>query len=785
VSSSSAPNQAQGAEPPPTLEERASLILESVTDAFFSLDREFRFSYMNATARRLLQRSDLVGKHIWTEFPAARGTNFERAYVRAMHEGERTDFVEHYPAPLDRWYEVRAYPSPEGVSVYFQDITERRLAEDAYRRSRDQLELVVRGADVGVWYCPLPFDVLFWDDKVKEHFHLPPDAEVTIATFYERLHPEDRERTRAAIAKSIEERVPYDIDYRTVSPDGARTKWIRALGRTFYDEGGRPLRFDGVTSDVSERKRVELAMLESEERYRLATRATADVIWDWDLRTDEVLWNQSLTERFGHALGPALERASFRLEHVHPEDRGRVSDSIRQAVEGGEAEHWRAEYRFRRADGTYADVLDRGYVLRGEGGKAYRLIGAMQDLSERKRVEREREQMIDAERAARAEAERQSGLKDEFLATLSHELRTPLTAILGWSEVLQARASAAGGEIAKGLAIIVRNARSQAKIIDDLLDVGRMLAGKVRLEVRRTRLVEVVDAAVETARPPADARGVGLRVEALGGGGEATVLGDADRLQQVVWNLLTNAIKFSAPGGAVTVTLSSGGGRVTLVVSDRGEGITAEFLPFVFDRFRQADGTTTRRHGGLGLGLSIVKQVVELHGGHVAAASGGPGRGSTFTVSLPCAPRDELAPADARAAAAPALGGDLRGLRVLVLDDEPDARALVHRVLEDRGARVRVAASGAEARRHLDRERFDVLVSDIGLPGEDGYELMREVRSRPADRNGGVAAVAVTAYARAEDRVRALAAGYAAHVAKPVDAAELVAVVAAAAGRVR
>ncbi len=740
---------------------------------------------MNATAQRVLQRSDLVGKHIWTEFPAARGTNFERAYVRAMREGERTDFVEHYPAPLDRWYEVRAYPSPEGVSVYFQDITERRLAEDAYRWSRDQLELVVRGADVGVWYCPLPFDVLFWDDKVKEHFHLAPDAEVTIATFYERLHPEDRERTRAAIAKSIEERTQYDIDYRTVSPDGTRTKWIRALGRTFYDEKGEPRRFDGITSDVSERKRVELAMRESEERYRLATRATADVIWDWDLRTDEVRWNQSLAERFGHPLGPPLDRASFWLEHIHPDDRGRVFDSIRQAIDGGDVEHWQAEYRFRRAEGTYADVLDRGYVLRDDGGRAYRMIGAMQDLSERKRVERERELMIDAERAARAEAERQSSIKDEFLATLSHELRTPLTAILGWSEILSARAGGAESDVAKGLAIIARNARSQAKIIDDLLDVSRMLAGKVRLELKRTRLAEVVDAAVETARPPADARGIELRVEALGGGGEATVLGDASRLQQVLWNLLTNAIKFSAPGGTVTVRLSSNEERAELVVSDRGEGIAAEFLPFVFDRFRQADGTTTRRHGGLGLGLSVVKQVVELHGGRVTAASGGAGRGSTFTVSLPRAPREELASGVARAAEAVDLDVDLRGLRVLVLDDEADTRALLHRILEDRGAQVRVAASGAEAALHLDRERFDVLVSDIGMPGEDGYDVIRKVRSRPADRNGGIAAVAVTAYARAEDRIRALAAGYAMYIAKPVDANELVAVVAATSGRLR
>jgi PAS domain S-box-containing protein len=636
---------------------RARTILESVTDAFFSLDRHFRFSYLNRTAVRLLGRDDLIGKCLWDEFPAGRGTRFEEAYERAMYHGERVDFVEHYPAPLDRWYAVRAYPSPDGLSVYFQDVTDQRNAEEAYRRSRDQLELVIRGADVGVWYCPLPFDVLIWDDKVKEHFFLPPDATVTIDTFYERLHPNDREPTRAAIAQSVEERGHYDIEYRTVSPDGRNTRWIHAVGRAFYAENGKPIRFDGITIDISDRKNAE------------------------------------------------------------------------------------------------------------------------------KRAGREVERMMDAERAARAEAERQGRMKDEFLATLSHELRTPLNAVLGWSQILLARGDAS---TARGLEIIARNARAQTRIIDDLLDMSRMLSGKLRLELAMVDIAAVIEAAVDTARPPADAKGVSVTVD-LGAARDAKVRGDPNRLQQVLWNLLTNAIKFSSPGGRVKVSTDRSDAIVEIHVEDDGEGISSAFLPFVFDRFRQADGSTTRRHGGLGLGLSIVKQVVELHGGTVSASSDGLSKGSRFTVSLPRPssdrPTESEPPATRRITQRqlPALGVDLHGLSVLVVEDEPDSRLLLARLLEDRGARATQATDVTQAIELLQGGAFDVLVSDIGMPGEDGYDLMRRVRQLGLARP--IPAIAVTAYTRPEDRLRAISAGFLMHVAKPVEADELVAMVAAAAGR--
>lgn len=756
-----------------TEEAGARLILESVTEAFFSLDRGYRFTFLNPTAARLLGRNDLQGKHIWEEFPAARGTRFEEAYGQAM-AGERADFVEHYPAPLDRWYEVRAYPSREGIAVFFQDITGRREEEEAARRQRDQFELVVRGADVGVWYCPLPFDVLIWDAKVKEHFHLPPDATVTIDLFYDRIHPDDRAPTRAAIAKSVADRSHYDIVYRTVSPDGRATKLIHALGRTFYGEDGTPRQFDGVTIDATARMRAEMAVAASEERFRLATRATNDVVWDWDLVTNVVLWNEALEIHFGHRREDA-STAAFWLAAIHPDDHDRVQSSINAVMERRTLEHWETEYRFRRADGVYVDVFDRGYVVRDATGAATRMIGAMQDRTAQKRAEREREHMLEAERAARAEIARQSRMKDEFLATVSHELRTPLNAILGWAQMLSAKPSTAP-DVMRGLEVIMRNVRAQARIVDDLLDMSRMASGKLRLDDQGVAISGLLEGAVETARPTAEARGVVLTLVAPDAA--LTVRGDPARLSQVLWNLLSNAIRFTPHGGNVSVQAKLEDGSVTIEVRDDGAGISEAFLPFVFDRFRQADGSTARRHGGLGLGLSVVKQIVELHGGSVGVQSAGLGQGSTFTVKLPAA---DTASATTDSPVAIAITG-LKGMRVLVVDDEGDARGFVVRLLAEYGAVGVEAASVASALERLQSEPFDVVVSDVGMPDEDGYALIAKIRSL-APPLCDVPVIAATAFTRDEDQARLRAVGFARFLPKPIDAGDLVATLAQVATR--
>jgi signal transduction histidine kinase/ActR/RegA family two-component response regulator len=385
--------------------------------------------------------------------------------------------------------------------------------------------------------------------------------------------------------------------------------------------------------------------------------------------------------------------------------------------------------------------------------------------------------------ASRAEAQRASQLKDDFLATLSHELRTPMTPILGWAQILR-RTARDNPQVQQAAEVIERNARVQTQIVDDLLDMSRIIAGKVRLDVQPVDLEKVVDAAMETVSTAAEARGIRLEkvVQPV-----APVRGDPHRLQQVLWNLLSNAIKFTARDGVVTVSLERHEGYVQIGVSDTGQGIPEEFLPHVFERFRQADSSTTRHHGGLGLGLAIVKQLVELHGGSVRVRSDGAGKGSTFTVRLPLVPVRALTetprrtPAHAEVAAAtPAepARAVLAGLNLLIVDDEADARDLVAHLLRDSGAAVTIASSGAEALASLQASRPDLLLSDIGMPGMDGLELIRRVRALAPVDGGSVPAIALTAFARGEERTRSLQAGYQLHVAKPVEEAELIAAIA-------
>src|SRR5262245_55518669 len=387
---------------------------------------------------------------------------------------------------------------------------------------------------------------------------------------------------------------------------------------------------------------------------------------------------------------------------------------------------------------------------------------------------------------ARCAAEDANRLKDEFLSTVSHELRTPLTAINGWAQMLRAgRLNAA--QSARALETIVRNAKSQNQLINDLLDVSRIISGKMRLDVTLLKLGSVIEAAIETVRPAAEAKGIHL--SALLDPAADTMSGDAERLQQVVWNLLSNAVKFAPNGGRVEVRLERAGSYVKIVVADNGQGIKPEFLPYVFERFRQEDGGTNRQQGGLGVGLAIVRHIVEQHGGTVRVASEGLGKGATFTVGLPIAlGRGEL-PAESRGAAA---GGrlasenppTLAGVRALFVDDEADARELIAMMLTEGGAEVRTAVSATEALAACDEWRPDILISDIGMPGEDGYTLMKKLRAWESQRGGHIPAVALTAYGRREDRQRALSVGYEYHVPKPVDPTELLTVVASLTNRI-
>jgi PAS domain S-box-containing protein len=523
---------------------------------------------------------------------------------------------------------------------------------------------------------------------------------------------------------------------------------------------------------------------ESRERLALAIEAADLGYWAWDPRDDLMTLSPRVAAIFGLPADQVITRTDIR-NLVHPAER----DIARQANERAlrEGVDYDMEYRVIRPDGVTVWVATRGRLQKDASGQVVRMLGVIQDITRRKEAERQRLDLLEAERAARTEAEKANRDKDEFLSIVSHELRTPLNAILGWSQVLQLEA-AAMPELREGLAVIERNGRAQAQIIEDLLDMSRIISGKVRLEVQRVDLPAVIDAALASMQPAADAKG--LRLQQVIDPQAGPVSGDPARLQQVVWNLLSNAIKFTGKGGRISLTLARVNSHVEIVVSDTGAGISPEFLPYVFDRFRQEENSTQRRHGGLGLGLAIVKNLVELHGGSIEARSSGLGEGATFRVSLPLTPL-QANPAGGRqrhpAAGTPAepawASPDLRAVRVLVVDDDLDSRQLLKRLLEDCRAEVMMAGSAQEALAALDAARFDVVVSDIGMPQRDGYDFIRELRARPADQGGRIPAVALTAFARSEDRTKAMLAGFDLHIAKPVESRELCAVVSRLAGR--
>ena len=443
-------------------------------------------------------------------------------------------------------------------------------------------------------------------------------------------------------------------------------------------------------------------------------------------------------------------------------------------------------------EGREIPIDDTAALIKDEQGAQIGVVLIFRDITERKRAEEERENSLIREQEARREAdaarqraEQASRLKDEFLATISHELRTPLNHMLGWITMLR------GGElheeqIQNALETIERNVRSQNRLIEDLLDVSRIIAGKLRIEPRPIEIADVVEAAAESARPAAGDKSIHLETTLDPQAG--IVSGDAERLQQAVWNLLSNAIKFTPEGGHVRVRLERANSHVKIIVSDNGQGISPDFLPHVFDRFRQEDATTSRQHGGLGLGLTIVRSLVELQGGSVRADSEGEGLGSIFTITLPVAVDHAQPPPETkrgnqtvrkRRSDLPSL----EGARILLVDDETDARELFTLMLNKSGAEVITAASGAEAFSLLEKWRPDVILCDIGMPDEDGYSFIRRVRQLDEDRGGVIPAVAITAYASSKDRLQAITSGFQMHIAKPVERAELVAVVANVLGR--
>jgi PAS domain S-box-containing protein len=673
---------------------------------------------------------------------------------------------------------------------------------EALTRSEERYRSFIQSSSEGIWRIemttPVPVDVpedeqmaRFYrdgylaecNDAMAQMYGFREASELTGRRLDQFLVPEDpanREYLLAFIRSGyrITNGESHELDRH-----GERKFFLNNLVGTI--ENGCVMRAWGTQRDVSESRRTEEALRASEERLRLALGAGQMGIWDWDMATGAIQCSDSFEPL--HGLAPGTFGGTFEalLALTHPDDRQRFTDVVRDAVDrrGG----YESEFRVVSPEGTERWVFGKGQVFADAGNRPVRVIGVRIDVTIRKRAEedlrrsiarleeaeRDVQQLFVREHEARAEAERSNRAKDEFLATLSHELRSPLSAALSWAHLLRSGQLDAE-KTARALETIERTTRLQVRLVEDLLDISRIVSGKLTVERGVVDLGSVIDAAIETVRTAAEARGLHLRVEA-----PTEVLlvgGDAARLEQVVGNLLGNAIKFTPKGGAVTVTWRRDGGHAEICVADTGVGIAPDVLPHVFDRFRQADSSTTRRHGGLGLGLAIVRHLVELHGGTIVAESAGEGRGATFRAQLPLhvaaevgwssgTPRVVTQPDDAQA---------LAGVQVLAVDDEADILASLETILSAAGATVATASSTAAALARIDAGRPDVIVSDLAMPDRDGFALLRALRASGAT----VPVIALTALAGAADRQRAAAAGFDLYLTKPIDPQSLVAAVA-------
>ncbi|MFN6489667.1 MAG: PAS domain S-box protein [Nostoc sp. DedQUE03] len=562
-----------------------------------------------------------------------------------------------------------------------------------------------------------------------------------------------------------------------IAPFVREGRWVASIGvssnKPRHWTADEMLLLENVAARVApliERARAEAALRDSENRFRMAIEAAQLGTWDWNLITNQLIWDEGCKAMFG--LPPEAESSiEVFFAGLHPDDRERLEQVVQWTLNPKSSGKYNVEYRtIGIQDGIERWIAARGQTYFDAADNPQRFVGTVLNITEQKRIQAEREQLLAREQAAREAADRANRIKDEFLAVLSHELRSPLNPILGWTQLLQ-NGKLSEARRAEALKIIERNANLQTQLIEDLLDISRIMQGKLSLTATPLNLTFVISAAIETVRLAAEAKNIAIAVDL--DSEIAPISGDAARLQQVVWNLLTNAVKFTPNGGQVTIELRQLDGLAQIRVIDTGKGINPQFLPHVFEYFRQEDGSTTRKFGGLGLGLAIVQQIVEMHGGTVTAESQGENQGATFTIQLPIMQQARAIPSEPIHTQIEA-EVPLNGVQILLVDDEPDTRKFQAFVLEQCGANVTAVASGLEALQALEQFTPDVLVSDIGMAQMDGYMLMQEIRSRPLNQGGTIRAIALTAYAAEIDRQRALQVGFQTHITKPVEPEKLV-----------
>jgi PAS domain S-box-containing protein len=901
-------------------------ILESINDAFYAVDHQWRFTYVNRRAEQLWQRSreQLIGNVLWEAFPQTAGTELQAALQQAARDRNSLE-LETFSPLLGIWVHAHIYPSSEGLSVYFHDVTEKKKTERALKESNERYELIARAVHEVIWEWNVGDDEVVWSEAIRNVLGYDPvtlahDNENGYRWWISKIHPEDRDRVlqryEQILAAGGKE---WSEEYRFERADGS---YAVLLDRAHIarDAEGQLSRVLGAMIDVTEQREAEAQRRAQQEQLLVALEAGRLGSWQLDLDSGRFECSDGFKANFGWTSDKEFTYDRL-LERIHPDDRQSRQEALDRAIAAGA--EYECDYRVTWDDGTIHWLTSRGRASTDADGKVRRMIGVTQEVTERRRnqeaqrflaeagmllnssldyeatlssllrlavplladycildivteggeidragiafadpatektirpllerhvpsIEREShpiaavirsgmasfvpvaaadwmargalsgEQLESAQRlrtlalfsipltaqgrvigaitfcstdpsrrydvsdvalaeefcrrAALAvenarlyrEVQQTSRAKDEFLAVLSHELRTPMTVTLGWAGMLRS-GGLSGDQVNLAIESLEESTHAQARIINDILDVSRVVTGKLRLNVARVELDALVRNAIDSIRPAATAKGIELAVETEPVRGQ--LHGDSGRLQQILWNLLFNAVKFTPRGGRVSLQVRNGGeDLVELVVADNGMGIAPEFLPYVFDRFRQANSGTNREHGGLGLGLSIVRNLTELHGGTVRAESAGEGNGSRFVIRLPIDRSIEppLPQTD------PARDTDLHGLRLLVVDDDRPTAEMIRAALEKAGASVTAVGSAASALDSLVDNEYALMVSDIGMPLQDGYELIRRIRSADGPTQT-LPAIALTAYARPQDCSAALNAGFDAYLAKPVE----------------
>lgn len=780
---SSAP---QPTRPPASIGTDPQAILSTLTsitrDCIKILALDGSLISMNEAGRKLLEIpsvNQVLGtcwQNWWT------GTLHDKAAdaVRRAAQGEVVTFQAQAPTftGTTRWWETVIGPvtGPDGKPTCLvstaKDITIQKVAEQRLEFSLEERHLAMQTAEIGWWRLDLASGLVHQDERARAMFDVDGES-TTLNELFSRFHPDDRERCKEITNKALDPMHggPYEASYRVIRRDGS-VRWLFSRGQPLTEGEGTAKRAIGIYGTIVDQtaiREAQEALHASETRFRQLADAMPQIVFSARPNGHVDYFNRKWYEYTGFPDDGTTGDESWVAVH-EPERLEHVAAIWGEALRTGQP--YEIEYRLRRHDGMWRWHLGRALPIKDADGKVIRWFGTNTDIHDQRMLLEANQGLLESERIARIEVERASRIKDEFLATLSHELRTPLNAIVGWTQILRSDPSSQE-DLHHGLEIIERNTRAQAQIIEDLLDMSRIISGKIHLELTRIDLSDAIRMAIKSITPSAISKN--LRIELSLDPRRHIVNADAARIQQILWNLLTNAAKFTPSGGLIRIELTRSDRHVSVSVTDTGEGIDPDFLPHVFDRFRQADPTTTRKHGGLGLGLSIVRQLTELHGGVIHAQSAGKGQGARFVVTLPVV--EEESPTASKRLSTDSVSIDdepssLSGIRVLVVDDDEDSRTVLRRLIERAGAAVVTAKSADEALHAVRSSSPDLIVSDIGMPGRDGYALISDLRTFSQ-----IPAIAITAYARSEDRVKAIRLGFNFHLPKPVEPAELITVI--------